>query len=110
MAKSKTSEKLFLTIKKEWFNMILSGEKLEEYRDITPFFDSRLNKKYASVIFQNGYNKTSPRVELEFLGVEKKNANPSWSAGYGGFCYVIKLGKIIKYQPNGKEEIIKEVR
>ena len=27
---------LILPIKRKWFDMILSGEKKEEYRDITP--------------------------------------------------------------------------
>ena len=28
---------LHLTLKKQWFDMILSGEKTEEYRDIKPY-------------------------------------------------------------------------
>lgn len=36
---------LVLPIKKKWFDMILSGEKKEEYREIKPYYDSRLNKK-----------------------------------------------------------------
>jgi hypothetical protein len=38
-------EMLVLPIKKKWFDMILSGEKKEEYREIKPYYDSRLNKK-----------------------------------------------------------------
>ena len=33
---------LILPIKKKWFDMILSGEKKEEYREIKPYYDSRL--------------------------------------------------------------------
>jgi len=33
---------LVLPIKKRWFDMILSGEKKEEYRDIKPYYRSRL--------------------------------------------------------------------
>lgn len=36
---------LVLPIKKKWFDMILSGEKKEEYREIKPYYDSRLNKE-----------------------------------------------------------------
>ena len=32
---------LTLPIKKKWFDMILSGEKKEEYREIKPYYDSR---------------------------------------------------------------------
>lgn len=32
---------LTLPIKKKWFDMILSGEKKEEYREIKPYWDTR---------------------------------------------------------------------
>jgi|688.fasta_scaffold988745_2 hypothetical protein len=37
-------EILKLTLKKKWFDMILSGEKKEEYREIKDFFVSRFIK------------------------------------------------------------------
>lgn len=30
---------LILPIKSKWFNMILSGDKQEEYREIKPYYD-----------------------------------------------------------------------
>lgn len=33
---------LHLTLKKKWFDMIASGEKTEEYREIKPYWASRL--------------------------------------------------------------------
>ena len=33
---------LHLTLKKKWFDMIASGGKIEEYRDIKPYWCSRL--------------------------------------------------------------------
>lgn len=33
---------LHLTLKKKWFDMIDSGEKLEEYREIKPYWGARL--------------------------------------------------------------------
>ena len=33
---------LHLTLKKKWFDMILSGEKKEEYREIKPYWINRL--------------------------------------------------------------------
>jgi len=33
---------LILPIKKKWFDMILSGDKKEEYRDMKPFYDKRI--------------------------------------------------------------------
>lgn len=32
---------LVLTIKKKWFDMILSGKKTEEYREIKPYWETR---------------------------------------------------------------------
>lgn len=34
---------LTLPIKKKWFDMIVSGEKKEEYREIKPYYDSRFH-------------------------------------------------------------------
>ena len=70
---------LVLPTKKKWFDMILSGEKKEEYRDVKPYYDSRLNKfchistrnvmenyipnNTFEVIFRNGYSKSSPSIK-----------------------------------------------
>lgn len=35
---------LILPIKKQWFDMIASGEKKEEYREIKPYYTSRIAK------------------------------------------------------------------
>lgn len=35
---------LTLPIKKKWFDMIVAGEKKEEYREIKPYYDSRFKK------------------------------------------------------------------
>lgn len=71
---------LTLTIKKFWFDRILSGEKKEEYRESKAYYDARfyncipemksadamkevLAKKeirFGPVKFRNGYRKNSP--------------------------------------------------
>lgn len=33
---------LYLTLKKQWYDMIERGEKLEEYREIKPYWEKRL--------------------------------------------------------------------
>lgn len=33
---------LTLSLKKKWFDMIASGEKTEEYREIKPYWEKRL--------------------------------------------------------------------
>ncbi len=54
---------LTLPIKKKWYDMILSGEKKEEYREIKPYYDSRFkNFTGGYIAFRNGYSKTSPTI------------------------------------------------
>lgn len=74
---------LTLPIKRMWFDMIASGEKKEEYREIKEYYDSRLLNAFGAicvgdevlhnalpeadrvewpvpVIFRNGYSKSGP--------------------------------------------------
>lgn len=47
---------LVLPIKKKWFYMILTGEKREEYRDIKPYYTTRLKidiKTNSIVLMEN---------------------------------------------------------
>lgn len=44
---------LTLPIKKKWFDMILSGEKKEEYREIKPYWETRFTNLFG-VIFYGG--------------------------------------------------------
>lgn len=39
-------EYLILPIKKKWFDMILSGEKKEEYREMKPYWEKRFKKHF----------------------------------------------------------------
>lgn len=65
---------LTLPIKKQWFDMILSGEKKEEYRDMTPYYTKRfMNLWKGSLIggqterkikLRNGYGKNAPTATV----------------------------------------------
>lgn len=52
---------LHLNLKKEWFDMILSGEKKEEYRELTDYWKKRFSNAKAKgikhITFSNGYAK-----------------------------------------------------
>ena len=86
---------LMLPIKKKWFDMIASGEKKEEYRSISKFYQSRFknaadNSGKFWCIIQNGYSKNSPRlychVELSVgYGV------PSWGADLNTQYYILRI-------------------
>lgn len=91
---------LTLPIKKQWFDMILSGERKEEYREIKPYYDSRLFKKYdinaayytdiGYVIFRNGYRKDSPRIKCK-CECAIDSGKPEWGAEPGKLYYVLKI-------------------
>ena len=93
---------LVLPIKKKWFDMIASGEKLEEYREIKKYYNKRLGNYFIhheltaevrkvlenmpttakEVIFRNGYNYNSPYIkclcQLEIgQGFEEWGAEPN---------------------------------
>jgi hypothetical protein len=84
-------ETLKIVIRKIYFDEIASGEKKIEYRDVKPFWQSRLydanGKKriYDNIEFINGYNAGAKRMITKFEGFEKK-----------GMKYNIKVGKILK--------------
>ena len=95
---------LKLTLKKQWFDMILSGEKLEEYRVVKPFWESRLNKimdgsvEIENVHFFNGayFSENLPNFKIEFKGIERCVGKDGWGAVGDTEYFVIKLGKVIK--------------
>ena len=95
MTKESNKDRLYLTIKKEPFEMIKNGIKLEEYRDINEYYDKKFSRPYKTVLLQNGYSPDSPRIEVEILSIVKKRAVPEWCGGYNGILYAIKLGKIL---------------
>lgn len=96
---------LVLPIKKKWFDMIASGEKTEEYREIKPYYRKRfetiglLNRlglpviNYVWVIFRNGYSKKSPQIEAE-VTLEIRAGKPEWGAEPGVEYYVLRILKI----------------
>ena len=91
---------LTLTVSKQWFDMIVADEKIEEYREIKPYWIKRLTtnceveydvaletycgkvlyRPYTHVLFINGYRKDSPRIEKEIksitIGKPKKGLCP----------------------------------
>ena len=115
---------LHLTLKKKWFDMIASGEKKEEYREIKPYWEKRFSPVYTDfsylnspkstiyntfyirrdlggsifrvVEFRNGYSKNAPKIRLECLDIQTGKAKPEWSDNWQGDVFIIKLGNILK--------------
>lgn len=96
---------LVLPIKRKWYEMILSGKKKEEYREIKPYYTSRFmgnglllmdgtpNDWGGMIIFRNGYSKNSPQFEAEVnLRIDK--GRQEWGAEPGKTYYVLTIEKI----------------
>lgn len=88
---------LRLTLKRQWFDMIASGEKTEEYREQGKWIDSRVNanKEYDVVEFKNGYGPDVPCCVVEYLGYDWATGNAAWGAVPGKLYKVIRLGRVL---------------
>lgn len=109
---------LDLSLKHCWYDMIASGEKTEEYREIKPFYKKRLIKDikdhcntvftekgvrlecerviffkhYDAVRFHRGQG--SPVTMLvECLKIGFGKGKPEWGAPKNEIVFIIKLGK-----------------
>lgn len=108
---------LHLTLKKKWFDMIASGEKKEEYRDLKEYWANRLTSKimcdsvggwlhnidsditfkpFTIVRFARGghFHPSIPQMEVECLGISIGIGKKKWGAE-GDEYFIIKLGKIL---------------
>lgn len=86
---------LTLPIKRKWLDMIIAGVKLEEYRDYTPYYISRIGHlpKNKEIMLRNGYTLDSPSciiitdIYLGF-GLQEWGVNPDI------LCFVIKINNV----------------
>lgn len=97
---------LILPIKKKWFDMILSGEKKEEYREIKPYYRSRFRNagmldRYglptilpAEIIFRNGYSADSPAIRAKCT-VDIKTGRQEWGAEPEKEYYVLRIESLV---------------
>lgn len=100
--------KLVLPIKKKWFDMILSGEKKEEYREIKPYYKSRFIKAFNmgsddsiwkhfspyEVLFRNGYSSTSPSFVAR-VSLKVDAGRTEWGAEPGVKYYCLCIEEIV---------------
>ena len=109
---------LTLPIKKKWFDMILSGEKKEEYREIKPYYAGRFYRNYIvsgvglewilnsnpvvckDIILRNGYSKNSPSI-MCYVHIEKGYGKEQWGAELGKEYYVLKILSVEKISLEG---------
>lgn len=101
-------EIMTLPIKKKWYDMILFGDKREEYREIKPFYQSRFRnylhlerssdeepwrKPEVIVRFRNGYNKDSPSFRARCT-VDIGEGKPEWGAEPGKRYFILHILEI----------------
>lgn len=87
-------ERLILTLKSEWFKMIASGTKKEEYREIKPFWDSRIwnhRDEIKEVMFLRGRGSMIFKVDEIVIG----KGRIEWGAPPVP-VYILKLGQRLK--------------
>lgn len=110
---------LTLPIKKKWFEMILLGEKQEEYREIKPYYTVRFRQfvtlnpsvpdeiilnmlrkaaenggiPYSGVILKNGYRAGSPAI-LAKGRIMVRTGRPEWGAVEGEEYFVLTIDEI----------------
>lgn len=92
---------MILPIMKKWYDMILSGEKKEEYRNITQYYISRFNNIFSNpedeawITFRNGYSSASPSF-MARCSLRKGYGNPNWGAELGKEYFILDIKEIKK--------------
>ncbi len=98
---------LDLPLKAKWYDMIESGEKREEYREIKPYWSKRLSglyapsfshsyenqqanvKGYTHVRFRYGYTKRTMLYNIDEITIGR--GNPNWGAPIDKDVFIIKF-------------------
>ena len=99
---------LILPIKKKWFDMIVSGQKREEYREIKPYYEKRFKKLgilddrgcgwFGDLLLRNGYSGDSPTIKVRvFCNVGP--GRPEWGAVPGKNYCVLQILQVMKPLP-----------
>lgn len=105
---------LVLPIKRKWFDMIRKGIKLEEYREIKPYYEVRFMNAFGfilvdgqivhgeripeeirkewpvPVIFRNGYSKSCPQVTA-LCNLKIGQGKTEWGAEPGKEYYILSI-------------------
>ncbi|MCI8993149.1 MAG: ASCH domain-containing protein [Eubacterium sp.] len=109
---------LVLTIKKKWFDMILSREKKEDYREIKTYYETRFanvlfpksevtmdnvfldyvskfpNCKEFKAMFRNGYSKNSPSF-IAKCTLSVGTGKEEWGAKKGKKYFILTIHEIV---------------
>ena len=103
---------MVLTLKKKWFDMILSGEKSEDYREMKPYWEKRFGnyfgrfydfskeqhtlvwkKQMKNIVFRNGYGNDKPEFTAE-VTISEGYGKEEWGAEKDTIYYVLKIHRV----------------
>lgn len=117
-----TMKTLHMTLKQPWFGMTVTGEKEEEYREMTLYWKQRLRtgpkngvcheagscndcyyndhpqcrwKHYDTRTMRRGYRKTDPMLVVEHKGTTIGTGRPEWGAPDHP-VFILANGKILE--------------
>ena len=115
---SKKDGVLVLSLKKEWFDLMVAGKKRIEYRVPSEWIKSRLHDgktnvkyKYDTIKFTNGYGSTKPQFVCKFKGFDIASEAETVKFGKSIVSvkkgtYKIRLGNILstRYVRNARKK------
>jgi len=107
--KKHKQQTLHLNLHRKWFDLIKSGEKVEEYRALSEYWTKRLTyeifgvsekdkfpfKKFDTITFSNGYAKDRDQFVIKLIDIEINEGRPDWGAEAGVQYFVLVLGEIV---------------
>ena len=96
---------LTLPIKQKWFDMIVSGEKLEEYRAMSDYWRKRFVSELVrqgkrrgfnglKVRIRAGYRKNADMAELTLSMITQGTGRPEWGAEPGVEYFVLHIKRV----------------
>ena len=107
---------LILTLKKQWFDMVLSGEKTEEYREMKPYWEKRFGNYFGkavdfsnasgdrvwdthkkTIVFRNGYRSDSPTFSAECT-ISEGYGKEEWGAQKGEKYFILTIHRIFRVE------------
>lgn len=93
---------LTLPIKKKWFDMIKNGEKLEEYRAFTEYYQTRFRNVWGypahwhevhEIILKNGYAADAPKLLIK-ASLAIRTGREEWGAKPNEKYFVLKIHEV----------------
>lgn len=95
---------LTLPIKRKWFDMIWSGEKKEEYREIKPYYEVRFTnaeRRYVNsewwlyIQLRAGYGKNAPSMIIGAT-LDTGKGKKEWGATPGVVYFRLHIKEIFR--------------